>query len=65
MVILITYGMRYFTMEAVFVVCILAKKLTSVHVWGGFSPPHSFNSSGVGGHLKKGISDLFFAPALE
>ena len=30
--ILITYGMRYFTMEAVFVVCILAKKLTSVHV---------------------------------
>ena len=33
MVILIAYGMMYFTMEAVFVVCILAMKLTSVHMW--------------------------------
>ena len=32
MVILITNGMMYFTMEAVFVVCILAMKLTSVHM---------------------------------
>ena len=30
LVILITYGMSYFAMEAVSLVCILAKKLTSV-----------------------------------
>ena len=36
MVILITYGMMYFTMEAVFVVCILAMKLASVHMWQRF-----------------------------
>ena len=32
MVILIAYGMMYFTMEAVFVVCTLAMKLTLVHM---------------------------------
>ena len=33
LVILITYGMRYFAMDAVSLVCILAKKLTSVPMW--------------------------------
>ena len=33
LVILITYGMKYFTMEAVFLVCSLAIKLASVHMW--------------------------------
>ena len=37
MVILITYGMMYFTMEAVFVVCILAMKLASVHMCEPFA----------------------------
>ena len=32
LVILVTYGMKYVTVEAVFVVCILAMKLTSVHM---------------------------------
>ena len=34
LVIFINYGMIYFAMEAVSLVCILAKKLTSVPMWG-------------------------------
>ena len=32
LVILITYGMKYFTMEAIFLVCTLAIKLASGHM---------------------------------
>ena len=33
LVILITYGMKYFTMEAVFLVCIFARTRASSHMW--------------------------------